>query len=155
MTSRKGGQMWNRLFGKKQGLDAGDHWAVAEGRDGEMPLIFRIREIPDTFDRRRFPHLISIQWSFEPVGQGMPDQETQAKMNEMEERLLKTLEGTGQAVLTVIVTGNGIREFQWYAPSPDIMMAGLNKALAGLPPLPIEISGEEDPNWEAYGNFRS
>lgn len=147
--------MFNWMFGIGKSNPAGDQWSVAEGRDGDMPLIFRVREIPDTLDRSTYPHLIAIQWKYQAIGQGMPNPQTLKQMDQMEELLIQQLETKQDAILTVIVTGNGLRELQWYARSPEAMMTGLNKALSKLPPLPIEISGEEDPGWEAYENFRS
>lgn len=147
--------MFNWIFGIKKSHPAGDQWSVAEGCDGDMPLVFRVREIPDDFNRSGYPHLIAIQWKYQAIGQGMPNPKTLKQMERMEELLLKHIEEPQIGVLTVIVTGNGLRELQWYARSPEAMMAGLNQALGKLPKLPIEISGEEDPEWQAYENFRS
>lgn len=135
-----------------------DPWSVATGEDEGKPLIFRLRTRPPAWpERDAYPHLVAISWNFEDEGEGadgLPDPETVEGMELLEDRLVEFLEESEAACLTAVVTGNGVREWQWYARSPHGMMQILNEALAGLPQFPIEISAEKDPDWDGYRRLR-
>jgi hypothetical protein len=60
---------------------------------------------------------------------------------------------TRQAFLTVVVTGNGVREWQWYARNADQVMELVNETLGGSEPFPVEFSFQDDPQWEGYSRF--
>ena len=123
--------------------------------DGAMPVILRIRNQPPPFaEQMSFPHLLAIAWSFDPeLANGMPVPEEAGRMAELEDLLERGLEAAQEAFLTVAVTGNGVREWQWYARNPDDAMQLLNKTLGHLDPFPIEISVQDDPEWEGYNGF--
>jgi hypothetical protein len=132
-----------------------DTWRVATGEDGGKPLIFRIRNKPPSFARKEaFPHLLAVCWQYEsPNEQGMPTEEVVARMSQLEHLLAEAFEGTRQAVLTVIVTGNGVREWQWYARNPDEVMKLVSATLGELEPFPVEFSFQDDPEWVGYSRF--
>ena len=85
---------------------------------------------------------------------GMPAQKQVERMQLFEDLLRSALEGPGQAYLTVIVTGNGVREWQWYSRDPAETMALVNKALSNHDPFPVQFSVQDDPDWQAYGRFQ-
>lgn len=136
-------------------MSSDDQWSVATGEDNGKPLIIRIRNQPPAFaTKSAFPHLLAVSWQFEsPNDQGMPSPEDAQRMTELEEWLEAGLEGVRQAFLTVIVTGNGVREWQWYARDPETIMELVNETLGHLEPFPVEFSFQDDPEWEGYSRF--
>jgi Family of unknown function (DUF695) len=132
-----------------------DTWTMATGDDNGKPLIFRIRNKAPSFARKEsFPHLLAVCWQYEsPNNQGMPSQETVERMSQLEDLLEAAFEGARQAFLTVIVTGNGIREWQWYARDPDAVMQLVNETLGEYEPFPVQFSFQDDPEWEGYSRF--
>jgi hypothetical protein len=128
---------------------------VATGQDDGKPLILRIRNKPPSFARKEaFPHLLAVCWQYEsPNEQGMPSEDVVARMSQLEDLLEEALEGARQAFLTVIVTGNGVREWQWYARNPDEVMKLVNDTLGELEPFPVEFSFQDDPEWVGYSRF--
>jgi len=137
-------------------MSSDDSWSVATGDDDGKPLIIRIRNQPPSFARKEvFPHLLTVHWQYEsPNEQGMPSEEIAARMSDLEDLLEPAFEGARQAFLTVIVTGNGIREWQWYARNPEVVMKLVNETLSELEPFPVEFSFQEDPEWAGYTRFR-
>jgi hypothetical protein len=91
-----------------------DTWSVATAEDDGKPLIFRIRDKPPSFARKKaFPYLLAVCWRYEsPNEQGMPSEADAARMSQLEDLLEEAFEGARQAFLTAIVTGNGVREWQ-------------------------------------------
>ncbi|CAN5441437.1 hypothetical protein BH11PLA2_BH11PLA2_24400 [soil metagenome] len=130
-------------------------WTLAEGEDDGKTLIFRIRNKAPLFaTKATYPNLLAVCWRYEsPNDQGMPTQEDTDRMYELENLLEGGLEENGHAFLSVIVTGNGIREWQWYARDPNAIMEQFNKTLGELDPFPIQISFQDDPEWDGYAGF--
>jgi hypothetical protein len=119
-----------------------------------QPLIFRIRSQKPAVASKTYRHLIAVSWPYEPMNEsGMPAQDEAAQMGEFEDLLQTALEGPGQAYLTVVVTGNGVREWQWYSRSGEETMALVNEALSNYEPFPVEFSIQDDPRWEGYARF--
>ncbi|HEX8914551.1 MAG TPA: DUF695 domain-containing protein [Humisphaera sp.] len=137
---------------------ADDEWTVATTEDDGHPLVFRIRQRPPAYATGpAYPHLMAVQWAYDPNtgAGGMPHPDEVERMGELEELLVAGLEETARAAfLTAVVTGNGVREWQWYATSPDAAMEQVNAALGHLDPFPVEFSFQDDPAWAAYGRLR-
>jgi hypothetical protein len=138
-------------------MTSDDTWSVATGEDDGKPLIFRIRNQPPSFASKKkvFPHLLAVTWQFESLdGSGMPSEEAVARMAQLEDLLMEAFENARQGFLTVIVTGNGVREWQWYARNPDDAMKLVNETLGEMEPFPVEFSFQSDPKWSGYSRFR-
>ena len=130
-------------------------WSVATAEDDGKPLIFRIRNKPPSFaSKEAFPHLLAVSWQYDPPNEsGMPPEELANRMGQLEDLLDEAFEGACQAFLSVIATGNGVREWQWYARNPDDVMTLVNQTLGEFEPFPVEFSFRDDPDWIAYSRF--
>lgn len=131
-------------------------WSVATAEDDGKPLLLRVLNRPPAFAHQdQFPHLLAIAWPYEPTNDdGMPSEDVYARMNELEDLLTETLENSQHAFLSVIVTGHGVREWQWYTRSPEQAMELINKSLGHKEPFPVEFSAQDDPAWSGYARFR-
>jgi Family of unknown function (DUF695) len=136
-------------------MSSDDRWSMATGEDNGKPLILRIRnQAPAFATKGAFPHLLAVSWQYDsPNNQGMPSAEEAQRMSHLEDLLKAGLEDVRQAFLTVVVTGNGVREWQWYAADPDKVMAQVNKMLGRLEPFPVQFCFENDPEWEGYSRL--
>jgi hypothetical protein len=132
-----------------------DTWRMATAEDDGHPLIFRIREHAPSFAKKSvFPHLLAVSWQYDAtINNGMPVQADVDRMTELEDLLVPAFEGAKAAFLTVIVTGNGVREWQWYASDQETVMKLVNDTLGELEPFPVQFSFQEDPEWEGYTRF--
>ena len=137
-------------------MTADDTWTMATAEEDGMPLIFRIRNQPPPFARKdSFPNLLGVSWQYEPDNeQGMPAHDVVERMGHLEDLLMPAFEVARQAFLTVVVTGKGLREWQWYVRNADQTMELVNEALGEYEPFPVEFSFQEDPEWEGYSRFR-
>ncbi len=139
--------MADKIFG----LD--DVWAIAQGTDGDHPLIVRYRTgLERLFGDQRLQNRLTIAWSFEsaPERSGLPDAALSDAMEAFENLLSAALEPAELAVLTSVWTINGTREWVWYAGEGERLVDAINDALAGHERLPIELMIEADPEWEQY-----
>lgn len=54
------------------------------------------------------------------------------------------------AILAFVITQDGCANLNFYTASSEWFFERLNEALADKPPVPIEITAEEDPRWSEY-----
>ncbi len=136
-------------------MTSDETWSVATAEHDQKPLIFRIRNQPPSFARKEaFPHLLAVSWPYEsPNQQGMPSDKDSARMGRLEDLLGEAFEGAGEAFLTVVVTGLGVRQWQWYARNPDDAMKLVNETLGKQERFPVEFGFQEDPEWVGYSRF--
>lgn len=136
-------------------MSLSEQWCLATGEDEGNALIYRIRLNAPTFAHKSdFHYLLLFLWAYDaPSCQGMPSNEDAERMTDLENLIQPAIEDAGQGFLAAIVTGNGIREWQWYVRQPDAILALVNKALGHLETYPIEISFQDDPDWSIYGQF--
>ncbi len=130
-------------------------WLTATALEEESTVIFRLLpDIPAGITTANFPARIEIIWSYNsPNESGMPGPDDQQLMNQFEERLVGAWQNAGLGYLTMLITGNQMCEWQWYLTDVDEALLILNKVTEDLPPLPIDIHTETDPDWYAYSNF--
>lgn len=128
-------------------------WSVAAGSDNGHQLIVRyLADLPAWVNRGELPNLVAISWPFRSSS-GMPSRSEKAEMNDFEDSVTSAVEKQRIGILTVVVTGNGVAEWQFYARSHEDFMRILNQALAGKPRFPVQISLQNDPQWSAYAKF--
>jgi hypothetical protein len=130
-------------------------WSGATAEDDGRPLIFRIRnEAPSFANKSTFRHLLAVSWRYDsPNDQEMSSPSDSQRMSEFEDLLEAGLEGVSEAFLSVIVTGNGVREWQWYARDPENIMELVNETLGHLEPFPVQFSCQDGPEWQGYSRF--
>jgi hypothetical protein len=130
-------------------------WATAEATNGVRTLLFRFRMSPPAgIDFASYPHLVTIAWPYDsPNAGGMPDGPTNDRMVLLEDLIDAPLERADNAHLVWVMTGGGIREWQWYSRDVGETLAIINQALSGHAPFPIEITQEQDISWSVYRRF--
>jgi Family of unknown function (DUF695) len=135
---------------------ADDQWTVAQGKRNGNPLLIRYRSArPHGVAATAFPCLLSATWSYRPNDLGMPSTEGMKLMDQFEDALVASLEGSQTAHLMVILTGGGERDWLWYTCGEEAAMRQVNQALKGHKPYPVEFSVQKDRAWKAYAQFET
>lgn len=135
------------------GLSENNDWWTAPGEsdDGRLVMVTGRRDIAQFRRNPRFSIRIEIRWVYDTASNaGMPSEADAATMGTATDNLLAVLAKDPVAVMTGIFTGAGERTWVFYTLSTHIFQKKLNEALADLPLLPLEITAENDPQWEAY-----
>lgn len=129
----------------------GTWWtAPAESENGRLIMVTGRKDIEKFRQNPRYKIRIEVSWPYEAEPDGMPDSATSKLMEEVQEVLQAEFRKDPVAVLTGIFTGDGRRDWVFYTTSTHIFGRKLNELLAPFPLLPLEISAENDPDWEAY-----
>ena len=128
----------------------------AAGDDGKTIIVTGRLDVDDYRSRERNSIRVEVSMPYEPAGPlGFPDEETAKILEEATEAMQRTLKGNKAALMTGIFTGAGRRDWVFYTFSTDVFGSFLNRALADLPVLPLEIYAENDPEWAAYDEMLS
>lgn len=120
------------------------HTIIVTGRDG----------IDSERTGGKYPYRLTVSWHYTPQPDGMPGEKDAALMEQATDRLLEETKHDNAAILTGIYTGDGTRDWIFYARSLHIFRNILNRALAPLPVLPLQIEADDDPDWTEYLQMR-
>lgn len=133
-----------------------DPWLVGESDNEGMLEVYRVREnIPAHVTIADYPNMICVVWEYEnQLGNGMPSNEIAEQQVTFEEALDDFIETGGANEHMVVVTGNGRKEWIWYAKNPDHWIEEFSQALDGLPQFPVEIQGYDAEGWRAYNDLK-
>ena len=129
---------------------------MAETEEEGMPMLYRVRQnIPKQVKPADYPHLICVVWEFEAtVANGMPGSDVADQQAAFEDALDGFIEEAEMSEHMVVVTGNGRKEWLWYAKDADQWIEGFSDALGNLPPFPVEIQGYDAEEWVAYKELK-
>ena len=136
----------------------GDNWALARGTwDDDLPISMRIRlDIDDYVASPQFPVGYRITRKFDaPNERGQPSAEDMDLMELFEEKLVSAFESSGTAIIALIVTHNGERDYSCYTADPDATHALFNETFSSEPLKPLSFSSGPDPEWQEYLTFRT
>lgn len=131
------------------------HWWTTplEDENGELVMVTGRGDISTFRNHPRFHIRITVGWQYGPSG--MPSEADAKMMETATDEFHKILTKDPVAVLTGIYTGAGRRDWVFYTLSTNIFNNKLNEAFRSLPLLPLEISAENDPEWEEYDEMCS
>lgn len=142
------------LLPAQQALACEEVWFTATAEQDGRTVVFRSRRGPPCgVALQDFPVYVSVLWPYEPANDGgMPDAATNAGQIALEDALI-TLDFAGHSHLMLVITGNGNKEWIWYARDFDGWIGRLNDVLREHPVYPINIEYQPDPEWSLYRDF--
>jgi len=127
-----------------------DAWSIAKGKNPERPSVLRFRPSLESFlGDENYPRRLMIVWQFEAAdATGMPTDTQSADMKDFENMLIDVLDPDRLAVLAFVYTTGGTREWHFYLSDVSEVGIRINQALSNIPQLPIDLTVEDDPNWD-------
>ena len=126
-----------------------------EGDGGKTVIVTGRDYVDKIMDSGKFPYLVRVSWRYNALPDGMPEEGESLLMEQATDALLAAFKKDRVAVMTGIYTGDGRREWVFYTFSTDTFGKYLNRVLAPFPLLPLEISAENDPDWEEYEEMKA
>jgi hypothetical protein len=83
---------------------------------------------------------------------GFPTEDEREKLHHFENRLVCAVEEDEFSLLSMVITGNGQREFVFHTSDPQEFIGRLTNMPQEEKPYPIEIHCHEDEYWTYYFN---
>jgi hypothetical protein len=133
--------------------DAGS-WFIGEGAQEGTPSVLRGRK--DLAELRGHPALtkrLEIDWyadSGDADENGLPTVDEAERMTACEDAIVPALERDGLGILVFVLTHAGKRSWTFYVADSEEVGERINDALPHEPPLPIDLSMTDDPEWQEY-----
>jgi len=123
----------------------------ASGADDKTIIVTGRLDVEAFRRKERNSIRVEVSMPYTPAGElGFPDDETARLLDAATEAMQGALKGKNTAIMTGIYTGAGMRQWIFYTFSTEIFGKFLNRALASLPVLPLQIYAENDPAWAEY-----
>ena len=123
----------------------------ASDDDGRTVIVTGRLDVEKYRSRERNSIRVEVTLPYTPEGElGFPGEKDAELLEKITEAFEEALKGKNTALLTGIYTGSGERNWVFYTLSTHIFGRKLNEVLEPLPVLPLSISAENDPGWEAY-----
>jgi hypothetical protein len=133
-----------------------DSWILAQGKDGDYPLIMRARSgIPSGINSKEYKCLVTIIWNYLPDENGFPNSKENEAMDKLEAAIDTLIEKNKFGYTTHIFTCNGRREWNLYTKEKNKFVSAFNEYLSKNPKAPIQIDEAEDPNWDEWRSVLS
>jgi len=131
-----------------------DWWtAPAESENGNLILVTGRRGLDNVKATDAYRFCIEVTWRYEGDKRGLPSDADAKVMEQVTDALNETLNRDPVAVMTGIYTGDGERNWIFYARSLFLFQRKFNEALANMDSLPLEFDAHEDPEWEEYAQM--
>ncbi|AMM50219.1 hypothetical protein TH61_02185 [Rufibacter sp. DG15C] len=129
-----------------------DTWTMAEGESSGTPFFLRFRpHLQDFVNTQQYTKRLIILWNYTSEDDYLfPTPEDADVMADVEEKLIEKLEEEAQTVLAFVYTGQDRREWHWYTTDVAAAQEQLNEALHQFDQLPLELTVEEDADWDQY-----
>ncbi|TDP82290.1 uncharacterized protein DUF695 [Aquabacterium commune] len=130
-------------------------WATAQSRNPSngRVIVFRyVQTFASGFSKAQQPIRVIVTWQYTSEN-GMPTPAERQRMDALEDLLAPAVEATGVATLALVSTGEGLREWTYYAKSEQVFLGKVNQALQRHPKFPIDIHVAQDKAWRTYEQF--
>lgn len=131
-------------------------WSAPLTGDGGKDVIVTGRDNLDKVrSSRKFPFLVRVSWQYRALTDGFPCEEDEVMMGRVHDALTETFHKDKTAYIVAVYTGDGRRDWVFYASNLNIFSKVFNRALADIEEtLPLEFDAQSDPDWEEYEEMR-
>lgn len=134
-----------------------DDWWTSPtvGESGRTVIVSGRRDVEKFRSKEKYGIRIEIRWKYESSSDGFPSDTEARLMEQATDAFQAALKGKNTAIMTGIYTGDGERDWVFYTFSTEVFGSFLNRALSGMPLLPITVYAENDPSWAEYDEMKS
>lgn len=124
--------------------------APAEADNGRVILVTGRRDMDSVIKTGKFVYRVEVTLPYEADAKGLPREREARLMGEVHDALAAVFDADPVAVMTGVYTGDGERNWVFYARSLHLFQKKINEALAPFDVLPLQFHAEEDPDWAEY-----
>ncbi|WP_430462106.1 DUF695 domain-containing protein [Thalassolituus sp. LLYu03] len=132
---------------------ANNRWIRASGSLHDKPISIQYREDWQSVrDADSLPLCVQIAWQAQSVDDstGFPSLSEQTSILTFSEHLQKQLEPGENALVTMVITHDGVNQWIIYCRDLDVLKEGLNRIPTDAGLYPIEVVADEDAAWNTF-----
>ena len=132
-----------------------ENWRVSTGENNKKPMVVRKNTGCDSLaGNKKYATLCGISFKMlAPNAHGLPDIENEPELDAMEDDILKFFESDLTAIIPIIITTSGFREFVLYTKNLQKFNTILEKLRAKYPKYALTSYNKPDPDWNVYKTF--
>lgn len=132
-----------------------NEWSVEQSELNGKPIFLRSNVGFKLFkDKNNFPYRIGFAFPLlNPKINGLPTDSEMNQLNEIEDLLDKRLVKKKSALLTLVITTVGMREFVFYSNQPDTIKKQIDSIKRSIMKHELQFYIEKDKNWSVYKEF--
>jgi Family of unknown function (DUF695) len=130
-------------------------WSVGQGEFDDRPIIIRTNTgAASLAGGSRYRHRIGVAVPLcKPDKNGFPQADENAELDAIEDKLVLALSAKGAAVLVLVITTAGMREFVFYTSEPKSVGRILRELKKKVETHELQHVLEPDAEWEVYNMF--
>jgi len=129
-------------------------WVIAKRKVEKGLSMLRLLELDTEFPFNRYAERLNVIWSFRQTGvDDVPADNESDEMERFENRICDYIEKSELAVLCMVFTEPGYREYVFYARDVEPFLDGLSEISEEDEPYPIEIHHESDGSGTLYHSY--
>ena len=135
--------------------ETADIWVEREGKYGRMPMIIKVNNgLKSLAGHGLLQHQVGIAVQInKPLTNGLPDDEEETHLDNIEETLITELKESNLAVFAVVVTTGGLREFIFYTHNPKAIENSFNKLEQRITSHALQLNIQRDKQWMLYKQY--
>lgn len=129
-------------------------WVIAKRESDKGLWLVRLMQLEASFPFKRYPERLNITWPFRKTAvNGTPAPKESNAMERFENRICKHIEKSGQAVLCIVFTEPGYREYVFHCQQVESFLTALSEIPQESAPYPLEIHHETDAAGKFYKSY--
>jgi hypothetical protein len=132
-----------------------DQWTVSSGEYEDMPIVYsRNTSAEEYIGDQKYPYQIGIAIPLKtPLETGLPSSEENKIFFAIEDDIIAAFEANKGAILTLVISTNGMKEFVLYSTSDDGVVDKIAALQAAYPDYVFTHTINHDPDWSIYQEF--
>ena len=129
-------------------LSQSELWQVLETEEAGRPVIVSVpKRLPNSATREDFPWLARIEWPYPIRERGMPPDALLDEMYKLEAEVERVAVSRNLCRLAVTRTGNGLREWTYYAKDRKVGEEVIANVVKAGFPATVRVSVRSEPEW--------
>ncbi len=132
-------------------------WVLADGTLNELPITIRYRDqIQGEHESGLYNQCIQISWTAQEQDNetGYPSANELEKIDVFNQKLMAAVEAEKHGLLVMVLMCEGINQWILYCKDIDQVQRDLNTIPTDTGLYPIEVSSDEDPQWNTFTQLR-
>ena len=129
-------------------------WVLAKGRLDGHSLMLRFRQFSHDFPKQEYPVRINMICDVkEKTPSGLPTRSEYERLGQFEEHLMNVVEEDEDAVLAMVITSSGKREFIFQTADAESFKQRLSHVYDREPDYQVNYVQSEDDDWEYINDY--
>jgi hypothetical protein len=129
-----------------------DNWLVAMSNIDGLPAAVRLRADVKSFAAGgNYRHYLRVVWEISDADEhGFPSDDELQQLESFEDHLCRAVEVDDHAILTFVMTNDGLRQWLFYSQDLEESEHRINQLPQEEERYPIALTAKEDASWSEY-----